>query len=153
MGIELLSPCRSGVGEQDIHLICMLLHLLDQSLDFTGLRDIGGNGDGFAITGESVESCTCLLAGLRLAGRDEDLGATGLGESERRIRIVVDGIDRRVSYPDAACRPSPLEPPVTTATLPLREKREEKSLSLTSASADIFSTILWEKRECEGSSW
>lgn len=42
------------------------------------------------------------------------------------------------TYPDAAWRPSPREPPVTTATLPLREKKEEKSLSLTSASADMI---------------
>ena len=31
------------------------------------------------------------------------------------------------TYPDAACRPSPLDPPVTTATLPAREKMESKS--------------------------
>ena len=32
-------------------------------------------------------------------------------------------------YPDAAWRPSPLEPPVTTATLPSREKMDWKSWS------------------------
>lgn len=36
------------------------------------------------------------------------------------------------TYPDAAWRPRPLEPPVTTATLPLREKSEEKSSRCTS---------------------
>lgn len=34
---------------------------------------------------------------------------------------------------EAAFRPSPLEPPVTTATLPLRLKRDGKSLILTSS--------------------
>lgn len=40
-----------------------------------------------------------------------------------------------VCYPDAAWRPRPLEPPVTTATLPSREKMFLKSLSCTWASA------------------
>lgn len=31
------------------------------------------------------------------------------------------------SYPDAACRPKPREPPVTTTTFPEREKMEGKS--------------------------
>lgn len=38
-------------------------------------------------------------------------------------------------YPDAACKPSPREPPVTTATLPSRENIFLKSWSATSASA------------------
>lgn len=42
------------------------------------------------------------------------------------------------THPDAACNPSPLEPPVTTATLPSRAKMDLKSSSLTSASADMF---------------
>lgn len=37
------------------------------------------------------------------------------------------------THAEAAWRPRPREPPVTTATLPLREKREGKSLSSTSA--------------------
>jgi len=32
-------------------------------------------------------------------------------------------------YPEAACRPSPLEPPVTTITFPFKEKILGKSLS------------------------
>ena len=39
--------------------------------------------------------------------------------------------------PEAMCRPSPLEPPVTTATLPSVLNIDLKSSSLTSASADI----------------
>lgn len=39
------------------------------------------------------------------------------------------------AYPDAAWRPRPLEPPVTTATLPSREKSEEK---LSRCASDIF---------------
>lgn len=49
---------------------------------------------------------------------------------------------RGVVYPEAACSPRPLDPPVTTATLPLREKMFLKSLSLTSASADILGKLL-----------
>lgn len=37
------------------------------------------------------------------------------------------------TYAEAAFRPRPREPPVTTATLPLREKSEGKSLSCVSS--------------------
>jgi hypothetical protein len=43
-----------------------------------------------------------------------------------------------VTYPDAAWSPRPREPPVTTATLPLRLKMFAKSWSWTSASADMM---------------
>lgn len=67
-----------------------------------------------------------------------------LGTAASRIAIGME--EGGGSYPDAACRPSPREPPVTTATLPLREKREEKSLSLTSASADMICAVLRERK-------
>ena len=54
-----------------------------------------------------------------------------------------------MAYPDAAWRPNPLEPPVTTATLPLREKMFLKSLSVTSASADMMARFLVERRGSE----
>jgi hypothetical protein len=41
-----------------------------------------------------------------------------------------------VTNPDAAWRPRPREPPVTTTTFPLREKMEGKSLSCVSAIVD-----------------
>ena len=36
-------------------------------------------------------------------------------------------MEKGTYYPDAACRPKPREPPVTTTTFPEREKREGKS--------------------------
>ena len=45
---------------------------------------------------------------------------------------------RRCTYPEAACSPRPLEPPVTTATLPLRLKRFLKSRRSTSAFAAMM---------------
>lgn len=36
------------------------------------------------------------------------------------------GRGREGRYPDAACRPRPREPPVTTTTLPSREKMSVK---------------------------
>lgn len=60
--------------------------------------------------------------------------------------------DAPLTYPDAACNPNPLEPPVTTATLPSREKMDLKSSSLTSCSADMFSDYsmgLWIFEESE----
>ncbi len=43
------------------------------------------------------------------------------------------GRARKGTYAAAALRPRPLEPPVTTATLPLRENKDEKSWSCASA--------------------
>jgi hypothetical protein len=45
------------------------------------------------------------------------------------------------SNPDAAWRPKPLEPPVTTATLPSREKMDGKSLRLVCALASAAIAI------------
>lgn len=47
------------------------------------------------------------------------------------------------TYPDAACSPNPLDPPVMTATLPSRENMFLKSWSLTSASADMVADVCW----------
>ena len=47
-------------------------------------------------------------------------------------------------YPDAAWRPRPRDPPLTTATLPLRLKMLEKSWSWTSASAEDMAVIVRE---------
>lgn len=41
------------------------------------------------------------------------------------------------THADAAWRPRPREPPVTTATLPLSEKREGKSLRSTSVIVSV----------------
>jgi hypothetical protein len=55
------------------------------------------------------------------------------------------------THPDAAWRPRPRDPPVTTATFPFKENMDEKSSSLTSASADM---LIWyynidRERNCE----
>lgn len=42
------------------------------------------------------------------------------------------------TYAEAALRPRPREPPVTTATLPFREKSEGKSTRSTSDMLDEF---------------
>lgn len=39
------------------------------------------------------------------------------------------GLSYWEAYPEAACKPSPREPPVTTTTFPLREKMLGKSWS------------------------
>ena len=56
----------------------------------------------------------------------------GIETVGRLISRVLKAHDIRENvYPEAACNPSPREPPVTTATLPSREKMFSKSLSLT----------------------
>jgi hypothetical protein len=54
------------------------------------------------------------------------------------LDVVVewDGLEWEI-YPDAAWSPRPRDPPVTTATLPLRLKMFAKSWSWTSDSADM----------------
>jgi hypothetical protein len=56
-----------------------------------------------------------------------------------RSRRVEGGIG--ITYPDAACRPRPREPPVTTTTFPLREKMEGKSLSCASAILELKNSL------------
>lgn len=46
-----------------------------------------------------------------------------------------------MAYAEAALRPRPREPPVTTATLPSREKSEGKSWSCASAMVDVLDGI------------
>lgn len=46
-----------------------------------------------------------------------------------------------MAYPLAACSPKPLEPPVTTATLPSREKMDWKLSSWTCSAADMFAMM------------
>ena len=46
--------------------------------------------------------------------------------NQRSVQIYI-GINGK--YPEAACKPSPLEPPVTTATFPSRRNKLLKSLS------------------------
>lgn len=47
-----------------------------------------------------------------------------------------DRIEEMSLYPLAACRPRPLDPPVTTATFPSSEKMLPKSSSWTSSLAE-----------------
>lgn len=126
-------------------MIGVLLDLLDQSLDFSSFCEVGGDGDGLAGAGEGVEGGAGFLAGFSFAGGDEDLGAAGLEETV--VHVLARRCIKRseMMYPEAACRPSPLDPPVTTATFPLREKMLLKSFSLTSASADILNNRIVEK--------
>lgn len=47
------------------------------------------------------------------------------------------------AYAEAAFRPRPRDPPVTTTTLPLREKRDGKSWSaVSSAIFAVYSTVV-----------
>ena len=49
-------------------------------------------------------------------------------QNMKMISRELDMCDLGETYAEAAWRPNPLEPPVTTATLPSREKSEGKSL-------------------------
>lgn len=85
VGIELLTPGRTGVGEQNVNMVGVLLDLLDQALDLRHLggvrRDRDGDGTGVAVR-ERVQRIAGLLARLRFARGDEDLGAAGLEKTD-----------------------------------------------------------------------
>lgn len=87
VGVEFLTPCSTSIGEQNIDFIGVLLYLFDQSLDFTGLRKVGGDGNGFAVSREIVESCAGFFAGFCFTGCDEDFGAACLGESGGKVLL------------------------------------------------------------------
>ena len=134
--VELLAPRRARVRQQDVHMVCRLGDLGDQPLDLRGLGRVRGDGDGLgagALVRQRVKRGARGRAGVGLARRDVYLGAAGLEESvymAGRSALWSEG-EGQVSYPEAACKPSPREPPVTTATLPSREKMFLKSLSST----------------------
>lgn len=147
-------------------MLRVLLHFGHQAHDLGGFGNVGGDGDGFAGEGEGVEGGAGGGAGGGFARGDEDFcaacldqaGGCWLGDGfwDLRARGVGDegwrevggkGGQREVivpehTYPEAACNPKPLEPPVTTATLPSSENRLPKSWILTSASADIVALFL-----------
>ena len=138
--VELLPPRRAGVREQDVHVVGRLLHFLHQPFHVGDLGGVGGDGDGLgagALVGEGVERGAGGVAGGGFAGGDVDFGAACLEEAGRVSAGMAIGEGRRTggggrcgkTYADAACRPRPRDPPVTTTTLPSREKREGKSLS------------------------
>ena len=133
--IEFLPPRRSCVGKQYIYMVGRLGHFPHESLDVSDLGAVGGDGDGagaWADVGEGVESGAGGVAGGGFAGGDVDFGAACLHEPEEgefcQFARSNDDIRWERAYAEAAWSPRPREPPVTTATLPSREKREGKSL-------------------------
>lgn len=131
VSIELLAPCSSCIGEQDIDVIGVLADLLKERLDAFNSSGIGGDGDSLGTrleVGKSVQRLDGLLTGLCLARGDEDLGGPGLKETRDSTRLTQKETmaHRQRTYAEAALRPRPRDPPVTTATLPLREKRVPK---------------------------
>lgn len=84
MSIELLAPCGSCIGEQDIDVIGVLADLLEERLDAFDSSGISGDGDGLGTRLEvrkSVQRLDGRFTGLGLAGGDEDLGGAGLKET------------------------------------------------------------------------
>ncbi|CRK27523.1 hypothetical protein BN1708_004413 [Verticillium longisporum] len=142
VAVERLAPRRARVGEQQVHVRRVLLDRRQQRRDALGGGNVGGRRDGDGAgreVRERVELFAGRVAGCRFAGRDEDLGGAGLQDAGGFAWAQVsacgltqfagwrdEGREGRKhdAYADAACRPRPREPPVMTATLPLREKRE-----------------------------
>jgi hypothetical protein len=70
-----LAPRRAGVGEQNVHVVGVRLYLRHQRLDALHGGRVGGHRDGLGArgqVGQLVQLCYGALAGLGLAGCDED---------------------------------------------------------------------------------
>ena len=84
MGVELLTPSRAGVREEDIDMIGCLRHFSDEALNFGDFCGIGGDGYGAGIgvlVWQSVEGGAGGVAGGGFAGGDVDFGAPDLKET------------------------------------------------------------------------
>jgi hypothetical protein len=148
MRIKPFPPRGARIGEEDVDAVGVLADLLEQLPYAVDGGRIGGGGDSLGAGGEVGQRVECFAGGFAcgsLAGGDEDLGGTGLEESVAEegfinqyrlprvcvcvwVRVGASAI-RTMTYADAALKPRPREPPVTTATLPLREKSDGKSFS------------------------
>lgn len=130
-------------------MIGRLAHFSHQPLDLGNICAVSGHGDGLragTFVGEGIEGFAGRGAGRGFAGGYVDLGAASLEETVQGILLVEKGkgewvkVRGRKKYPDAAWRPRPREPPVTTATLPSREKMEGKSFRVVWAFASAAMT-------------
>lgn len=93
MLVEGGTPGRTGVGEQDVNMVGVLLDLRQQALDAIERRRVGGGRDGLGAglqVGQSIELLDGVFAGLGLARRDEDRGGAGLEEANSRIKELVE---------------------------------------------------------------
>lgn len=79
--LEFLSPCRARIRKQNIHMICSLVHLSNESIQFVHARTIGGDGDGLragALVRERVERGDGFFTGTGFSRCDVDFGAASL---------------------------------------------------------------------------
>lgn len=98
--VESFAPCRARVGEQDIHVVGMLLDFVEQVLHPGFVGRVGGDGDGFGAwleVRERVEGFARAGAGGGFAGGDEDFGGAGLEEAggRRLVMLWVGAVGRR----------------------------------------------------------
>lgn len=115
-------------------MVGRVTNLGNKPLDIAHFGAVGWHRDGFgtgSFIGKCIECFAGFGAGRSFAGGDVDFGASGLQEAIRYglVEWSYRSMVKQSACPDAACRPRPLEPPVTTATLPSREKMDPKSLS------------------------
>lgn len=163
VGVETFTPGGARVGEEDVDLVGVLADGGEERVDTLHVGGVGGDGDGDGAggaVGEFVEGFAGFFAGGGLAGGDEDHRGASLHESKKNIWLVSSvSVSPRAridvlkgvlcehgklerTYADAACRPRPRDPPVTTATLPLREKSEGKSASWACARASSAMMVM-----------
>lgn len=87
MSVDVLAPCGAGVGEEDVDVVGVLLHLLDEVGDAGLGGAVGRHRDGLGAggeVGEGVESGDGGFAGGGLARGDEDEGGAGLEDANGR---------------------------------------------------------------------
>jgi hypothetical protein len=85
--VEFRAPGCTSVGEEDIHMIGMLLHLLDQSLNFRHLGAVcryGVCSCAGLFVGQGIQRYNRFIASTGLPAGNEDFGAAGLKKSVKR---------------------------------------------------------------------
>jgi hypothetical protein len=110
-------------------MISVLLDLLEELLDAFGSGRVCRRRDGLGAGLEvrlAVQGSDCFVASGSLARRNEDFAAACLKKPVRESVMLDQSLRGSPisTNADAAERPRPREPPVTTATLPLREKSD-----------------------------
>ena len=84
VGVEFLTPCCTGIREQDVDMICGLGNLAEEVLDTGKLAAVCGDGDGFGagpLVRERIESVARCAAGVGLPRGDVNFRAAGLEET------------------------------------------------------------------------
>lgn len=97
--VELLAPCRAGIGEEDVDTVGRLGHLGRESVQLLDAGAVRGDGDGLRagpLVWQGVQGGDGFIAGLLLAGGDVYFGAASLKETLQRVSYITRHVSMEV---------------------------------------------------------